>query len=87
MPKAGGGCAHCGATEASIWYGKKDALQYCKKADCMRAGGYPAPKKLKRARAVAPGAEPAVAELVSLEQSAHADGAWVQEVEEIRGHR
>ena len=51
----GGPCACCGATVASIWYGKKDNEKYCKKAACMRAGGYLAPKKekekkLKRAR-------------------------------------
>ena len=51
----GGPCACCGATQASIWYGKKDEMKYCKKAACMRAGGYLAPKKekekkVKRAR-------------------------------------
>ena len=54
----GGPCACCGATQASIWYGKKDDMKYCKKAACMREGGYLAPKKdlkekqkkLKRAR-------------------------------------
>ena len=52
----GGPCACCGATQASIWYGKKDENKYCKKAACMRAGGYLAPmkkereKKVKRAR-------------------------------------
>ena len=87
MPKPGGPCACCGATEASIWYGKKEADQYCKRAECMRAGGYLPPKKLKRARAVAAaGAEPAVAELGAVEQSAH-DGAWIEESEASRGHR
>ena len=54
----GGPCACCGATQASIWYGKKDEMKYCKKAACMRAGGYLAAqerkkekeKKVKRAR-------------------------------------
>ena len=45
--REGGPCAHCGATFASIWYGKRDEDKYCKKADCIRAGGYLAPKKLK----------------------------------------
>ena len=43
----GGPCASCGTTVASIWYGKKDEEKYCKKAACMRAGGYLSPKKLK----------------------------------------
>ena len=34
-------------TSASIWYGKRDEEKYCKKAACMCAGGYLAPKKLK----------------------------------------
>ena len=50
----GGPCSHCGATQASIWYGKREGHRFCKKADCMRAGGYLKPKKLsKRVRAVA----------------------------------
>ena len=43
----GGPCACCGATEASIWYGKKGGEKYCKKAACMREGGYLAAKKAK----------------------------------------
>ena len=43
----GGPCAHCGATQASIWYGKRDKEKYCKRSECMRAGGYLAPKLTK----------------------------------------
>ena len=43
-------CHECGATQASIWYGKRGEPKYCKKADCMRAGGYLALKKPKGAR-------------------------------------
>ena len=39
----GGPCAKCGATQASIWYGKRVGDKYCKKAECMREGGYLAP--------------------------------------------
>jgi hypothetical protein len=49
----GGPCANCGATEASIWYGKKSGDKYCKKGDCMRAGGYLKPKKEKASSAAA----------------------------------
>ena len=45
----GGPCVHCGASWASIWYGKREADKYCKKAVCMRQGGYLLPKKLKGA--------------------------------------
>ena len=54
----GGPCTCCGTTMASIWYGKKGGDKFCKKAACMREGGYLAAKKLKgtaakRARATA----------------------------------
>ena len=49
----GGPCACCGATTASIWYGKKGADKFCKKADCLRAGGYLAPKQVKAGSAAA----------------------------------
>ena len=47
---AKGPCDNCGATEASIWYGKKPGPYFCKKAACARAGGYLAPKKPKSAK-------------------------------------
>jgi hypothetical protein len=43
----GGPCSECGATQASIWYGRRGGPKYCKKADCLRAGGYLLPKKAK----------------------------------------
>ena len=43
----GGPCTKCGTTHASIWYGKKGE-KFCKKADCLRAGGYLPPKKDKK---------------------------------------
>ena len=46
----GGPCSNCGATHASIWYGKRSGHKYCKKAECMRAGGYLGPKKMKAKR-------------------------------------
>ena len=53
----GGPCACCGTTMASIWYGKKGTEKFCKRAECMRAGGYLPAKKIKgaakRARAAA----------------------------------
>ena len=47
----GGPCAVCGTDKASIWYGKRAGDKYCKKAECMRAGGYLKPKKAKGAAA------------------------------------
>jgi hypothetical protein len=49
----GGPCSSCGTTNASIWYGKKDGPKYCKKAGCMRQGGYLMPKKVKAGSAAA----------------------------------
>ena len=46
----GGPCSNCGVTQASIWYGKRTGHRYCKKAECMRAGGYLGPKKMKAKR-------------------------------------
>ena len=79
----GGPCACCGATQASIWYGKKDESKYCKKAACMRAGGYLAPKKekkLKRARGGDVKEEPEEEEVVNLDTT-------VTELVDIYGQR
>ena len=81
----GGPCACCGATQASIWYGKKDEMKYCKKAACMRAGGYLAPKKekekkVKRARGGDVKEEPEEEEVVNLDTT-------VTELIDIYGQR
>ena len=61
MPLAGSKvCDNCGTEEASCWYGKAGGPHWCKKAACMRAGGYLPPlqgRRQKRARTGGEGSE------------------------------
>ena len=82
----GGPCAECGATWASIWYGKRGEEKYCKKADCMRAGGYLAPRKAKGAAAKRARAGLAAAE-VKVEPESISIDATVAEILDIYGQR
>ena len=53
-------CESCGTQEASCWYGKRGGPHWCKKAACMRAGGYLPPlqgRRQKRARTGGEGSE------------------------------
>ena len=61
MPLAGSKvCDNCGTQEASCWYGKAGGPHWCKKAACMRAGGYLPPLQArggKRARSGGEGSD------------------------------
>ena len=82
----GGPCHECGATQASIWYGKRGEPKYCKKADCMRAGGYLALKKPKGAasKRARPGQ---AADAVKAEAESISIDATVAEIIDIYGQR
>ena len=80
----GGPCTHCGATQASIWYGKRDKEKYCKRSECMRAGGYLAPKltKAMKRRRVQTELTP-----VKLEAETYSLEATIEELIDIYGQR
>eukprot|EP00966_Prymnesium_polylepis_P219427 5076764-Prymnesium_polylepis.1 len=86
MPE-GGPCAECGTTFASIWYGKKGQAKYCKKAECMRVGGYLAPKKVKAGSAAAKRARATAAEVKEEEEEIINIDLNVSEVIDIYGQR
>ena len=82
----GGPCNECGATQASIWYGKRGEPKYCKKGDCMRAGGYLPPLKAKGATAKRARPGLAAAE-VKVEPESVSIDATVEEIIDIYGQR
>ena len=58
MPLAGSKvCDNCGTQEASCWYGKAGGPHWCKKAACMRAGGYLPPLQARRGKRARSGGE------------------------------
>ena len=82
----GGPCASCGTTLASIWYGKRGGDKYCKKAICMREGGYLAAKKAKAGSAAGKRARAAAVKEEEEEEEVNLD-LTVSEVIDIYGQR
>ena len=87
MPIEGGPCSCCGATAASIWYGKKDGPKNCKKAECMRAGGYLMAKKVKKVSAATKRARATTAEVKEEDEEVINIDLDISEVIDIYGQR